>query len=73
VHILLPAAQMLFNDEGREFLAEFFENIRLAGQKMANGKEIESSLREDLIVNFSDEVKGEIVKAHNLYSASQQE
>ncbi|MFX1415773.1 MAG: NAD(P)H-dependent oxidoreductase [Promethearchaeota archaeon] len=73
VHILLPAAQMLFSNEGREFLAEFLENIKLAGQRMANGKEIESSLREGLVVNFSDEMKGEIVKAHNLYSASQQE
>ena len=73
VHILLPAAQMLFYEEGREFLAEFIDSITLTGQKMADGKEIPSSLREELVVDFSDEMKREIIKTHNLYSASQQE
>ena len=73
IHILLPAAQMLFNEEGREFLADFLDNIKLTGRKMAVGKEIPALLRESLVVDFSDEMKGEIIKAHNLYSSSQQE
>lgn len=73
VHILLPAAQMLFYEEGREFLADFLESIKLTGQKMADGMEIPSSLREELVVEFSDEMKSEIIKTHNLYSASQEE
>ncbi len=73
LQILLPAAQMLFNDDGREFLADFLDNIRLAGKTMAGGKEIPSSLSERLVVSFSDEMKSEIVKTHNLYSDSQVE
>ncbi len=73
LQILLPAAQMLFNDDGREFLADFLDSIRHAGKTMAGGKEIPPSLRERLVVSFSDEMMSEIVKAHNLYSASQVE
>ena len=70
LHILLPASQMLFNDDGREYLSDFLDAISLVGQKMAAGDEIPSSLRNQLIVEYSDEMKGTIMKDHNLYSAS---
>jgi len=73
VHILLPASQMLLNDEGREHLSDFLDAIRLTGQKMAGGDEIPESLTDQLIVEYSDEMKSTIVKSHNLYSASRLE
>ncbi|MFW9966805.1 MAG: flavodoxin family protein [Candidatus Thorarchaeota archaeon] len=73
VQILLPAAQMLFNDDGREYLSDFLDTIRRTGQKMANGEEIPASMREGLVVEYSDEMKKTIINSHNLYSASQPE
>ncbi|MBY8998736.1 MAG: flavodoxin family protein [Candidatus Thorarchaeota archaeon] len=70
MHILLPASQMLFNDDGREYLSDFLEAIGLAGQKVAEADEIPKSLRDRLIVEYSDEMKSTIMKKHNLYSAS---
>ncbi len=46
VPILLPASQMLFNDEGKEYLSDFLDAIRLTGQKMGEGDEIPESLKE---------------------------
>ncbi len=73
VPILLPASQMLFNDEGKEYLSDFLEAIRLAGQKMAEGDEIPEALSNRLIVEYSDEMKSTVIKTHNLYSASRME
>ena len=73
VHILLPASQMLFSKEGKEYLSDFLEAIKLAGQKMANGEEVLESLRSKLIVEFSDEIKQSIIQSHNEYSASRME
>jgi len=73
VPILLPASQMLFNDEGKEYLADFLDAIRLTGQTITAGDEISGSLRSKLIVKYSDEMKGEIMTSHNLYSASRME
>ncbi|MGY5865113.1 MAG: flavodoxin family protein [Candidatus Thorarchaeota archaeon] len=70
VPILLPASQMLFNDEGRDHLSSFLDAISLTGQKMADGEEIPKSLRDKLIVEYSEEMKSTIIKTHNLYSAS---
>lgn len=72
-HILLPASQILFNENGRELLSDFLEAVKLAGQGMANGEEISASLRDRLVVEFSDEMKKNIIEAHNQYSASRQE
>ncbi|TFG06448.1 flavodoxin family protein [Candidatus Thorarchaeota archaeon] len=73
VEILLPAAQMLFNEDGREQLSGFLQAIELAGQKMAKGEEIPQSLRDQLVVEYSDEMKKGIIESHNLYSASRLE
>lgn len=73
VHILLPASQLLNNDEGREYLSDFLDAIRLTGKKMADGDEIPESLRDRLIVEYSDEMKSTVIKMHNLYSASRLE
>lgn len=70
VHILLPAAQMLYSKEGRDYLSDFLDAIRLAGEKMAKGETLSEDLREKLIVVFSDEMKQSIIESHNQYSAS---
>ena len=64
---------MLFNDEGKEYLSDFLEVIRLTGQTMTAGDVIAYSLRSRLIVKYSDEMKGDVMKSHNLYSASRLE
>lgn len=71
IHILLPASQMLFSKEGKEYLSDFLEAIKITAQKMVNGEEVPESLRNKLIVEFSDEMKQSIIQSHNEYSASQ--
>ena len=70
LHILLPAAQILLNDEGREYLSDFLDAVRVAGHTMASGEEIPGTLRERLIIDYPEEVKRLIVEKHNLYNAS---
>jgi len=72
LHITLPAAQLLFNEEGRAQLAEFLESIRVVGKMMANGQDVPDALRERLYVEYSEEIKKQIVEAHNLYSTHSQ-
>jgi len=69
LHITLPAAQLLFNEEGREQLAEFLETIRTVGKMLANGQDVPDQLREKLCIEYSEEMKKQVVEAHNLYSA----
>jgi hypothetical protein len=73
VHILLPSSQIIFSASGREYLSDFLEATRLTGQKMSNGEEIPTSLIDRLVVEYSDEMKKNIIEAHNQYSASQLE
>lgn len=70
LHITLPAAQLLFNEEERTQLAEFLETIRVVGKMMTNEQDVTEALREKLCVEFSEEKKKQIVEAHNIYSAS---
>lgn len=70
LHILLPASQIILNDEGREYLSGFIDSVRLAGYKVARGEEIPGPLREKLVMDYSDEVKRLIVERHNVYSAA---
>ena len=67
--ILLPASQLLLNQEGREYLSGFLEVVRLAGCNMAGGEEVPGDLRERLIVDYPEEVKRTIVERHNEYNA----
>lgn len=69
LHILLPASQILLDDEGREYLSDFLDAVRLAGCTMARGEEIPGSLRERLIFDYPEEIKKLIVERHNLYHA----
>ena len=73
IPILLPASQMLYSVEGREYHSDFLDAIRQTGQKIATGEEIPEALRNRLIVEYPDEMKGEIISSHNLYSASRME
>jgi hypothetical protein len=68
--ILLPAAQLLLYEEGKKQLSGFLESVKLAGQKIAAGEELTQKMKEDLIVEFSDEMKKKIVEMHNRYSES---
>ena len=70
LHILLPASQLLLNDEGKGYLSEFLEDVRLAGRTMAGGEEISGDLRERLIVDYPERMKKLIVERHNAYFAS---
>ena len=68
--ILLPAAQLLFFEEGKKQLSGFLQAVRLAGEKIAAGEELSKEMKDALIVEFSDEMKSEIVEIHNRYSES---
>ena len=68
--ILLPAAQLLLYEEGKKQLSGFLQAIRNAGQKLAAGDELTQELKDNLIVEFSDEMKQQIVEMHNRYSES---
>ncbi|MHA1135096.1 MAG: flavodoxin family protein [Candidatus Thorarchaeota archaeon] len=70
LHIFLPAAQLLQIEEGKTQLSDFLDAVRLAGQKMAIGEELTEELKEKLIVEFSDEMKQQIVEMHNRMSES---
>lgn len=69
--ILLPAAQLLLFEEGKKQLSGFLQAVRLAGEKIASGEELTQEMKDALIVEFSDEMKREIVEMHNRYSESQ--
>jgi hypothetical protein len=71
VHILLPSSQILFSDNGKDYLSDFLKAISLTGQKMAVGEDIPISLAKKLVVEYSDEMKKNIIDAHNQYSTSQ--
>jgi hypothetical protein len=68
--ILLPAAQLLLYDEGKKQLSGFLQTVKLAGEKIAAGKDLTEEMKEDLIVEFSDEIKKVIVEMHNRMSES---
>ena len=68
--ILLPAAQLLLYEEGKKQLSEFLDSVRLAGQKIAAGEELTGELKGKLIVEFSDEMKQQIIEMHNKMSES---
>jgi hypothetical protein len=69
--IFLPAAQLLLYKEGKKQLSGFLQAVRLAGAKIAAGEELTKEMKDALIVEFSDEMKREIVEMHNRYSESQ--
>lgn len=68
--ILLPAAQLLLYEEGKKQLSGFLQAVKLAGQMIAEGKELTQELKDELIVEFSDEMKRAIVEMHNRYNES---
>lgn len=70
VHIFLPAAQLLLFEEGKMQLSGFLQAIKEAGQKLAAGEQLTQDLKDNLIVEFSDEMKQQIVEMHNRYSES---
>ena len=73
IHIFLPASQLLFNEDGREYLSGFLEATQLVGEMMAKGENIPASLKKQLVVEYTDEMKISIIQSHNKYSESQLE
>ena len=71
--IFLPAAQLLLYEEGKKQLSGFLQAVKLAGQKLAAGEELTEDLKEKLVVEFSDEMKQQIMEMHNRDSASRLE
>jgi len=69
LHIMLPAAQIIFDEEGRGHISDFLKAVKEAGRAVAKGDEVPAELRERLVVDYPDEMKGIIVERHNLYSA----
>jgi hypothetical protein len=68
--ILLPAAQLLLYEEGKKQLDGFLQTVKLAGEKIAAGEELTKKMKDELIVEFSDEMKKAIVEMHNRMSES---
>ena len=65
-HIFLPAAQTLFQDEGRRFLAGFLDDVWDAGYQMSMGNRLTDEHVRRLVVEYPDDVKRSIVEAHNV-------
>jgi hypothetical protein len=70
LHILLPAGQRLQDEESKVQLSDFLKGIKTAGKLLAQNKPISDELKDKLIVEYTDEMKGDIMQKHNLYSAS---
>jgi hypothetical protein len=68
--IFLPAAQLLLYEEGKKQLSGFLEAVRFAGEKIAAGEDLTQEMKDELIVEFSDEMKRKIVEMHNRLSES---
>jgi len=64
-HIFLPAAQTLFQDEGRSFLAGFLDDVWDAGYQMSMGNRLTDEHVRRLVVEYPDDLKRSIVEAHN--------
>jgi multimeric flavodoxin WrbA len=64
-HIFLPAAQLLFQEKGRQYLAGFLDDVWDAGYQLSKGNKLVDEHRRRLIVDYPDEVKRLIVEGHN--------
>ena len=71
--ILLPAAQLLLYEEGKQQLSGFLQAVKLAGEKIAAGEDLTEEMKDELVVEFSDEMKKVIVEMHNRMSESRNE
>ena len=70
LHIFLPAGQILQTENGKEYLSGFLQAVTTAGEHLARKEPISDELRGQLVIEYTDEMKGEIMTKHNLYSAS---
>jgi multimeric flavodoxin WrbA len=68
-HIFLPAAQTIYDPEGRRFLQGFLDAVKKAGSELAKGHELDAELRKRLVVHYPAHVKKMIVERHNEMSA----
>ena len=71
--IFLPAAQLLLYEEGKQQLSGFLQAVKLAGEKIAAGENLTEEMKDELVVEFSDEMKKVIVEMHNRMSESRNE
>ena len=70
VHVFLPAAQIIANEEGRKYLEGFKDAVVTAGRTLAEKGEITDEVRKKLVVEYPEEMKKMIVSQHNEDSAA---
>ena len=70
VHVFLPAAQIIANEEGRKYLEGFKDAVVTAGRTLAEKGEITDEVRKKLVVEYPEEMKEMIVSQHNEDSAA---
>lgn len=61
----MPAAQTIYDPEGRRFLQGFLDAVKKAGSELAKRQELDAELRKRLVVHYSAHVKRMIVERHN--------
>jgi len=69
IHIFLPAAQLLFQEEGRSYLAGFLDDVWDAGYQLTKLGRLTAEHIKRLTVEHPPEVKRLILEGHNQYSA----
>ncbi len=70
MHILLPSSQIIRYPEGRKIVAEFLDAVKEAGKQIVTG-DVEESVRANLMVRYTPEVKEIIREQANKHFESQ--
>jgi len=69
VKILLPASQMLYDEQGRRVLSGFLESVKRAGSEIVEKGDVSQETREGLIMELSPESKRRVMESMNRVSA----
>ncbi|MCW4050797.1 MAG: flavodoxin family protein [Candidatus Bathyarchaeota archaeon] len=64
-HIMLPYAQILMYQGGERFVPGFLDSVKKAGYELAKKRKLTEEHRAKLVVEYSDDVKKEMVEWHN--------
>jgi len=63
--IFLPSSAVLYTREGRQLVSGFLDAVKKAGRELALNGDVSQETRGRLIVEFSPEVKKQLVEIHN--------
>jgi multimeric flavodoxin WrbA len=69
VKILLPASQMLYDEQGRKVLSGFLESVKRAGREIVETGDVSQETREGLIMELSPKSKRRVMERMNRVSA----